>query len=272
MRNLLVTDFKRILKDKLLLIVCIIGLAFALSTPLLYKVIFSSVDLEGMDDLLALYMSAKPMLFTSFSLTNNFGMILPIFIMIIVCKDFSQGTIRNKIISGHSRTKVFLSTFITCAVIMCTTILLYALIQFFVSLIFFEYSPTGFENGELGYLIKSLALDMLIYIFISALLAFLCVFMKNVGVSIVTYFGIIFLMLGFYTVLSVAIIFLVQFNEQAANLCQFLLDINIVYNVTIIGTVTYEKYQILKILISTIIYISLFVFFGILTFNKKDLK
>lgn len=272
MLKLLVTDYKRILKDKLFLVICIIGLAFALFTPLLYKVLFSSLQGEGMDDLLSMYVSAKQILFSSFSLTNNFGLILPIFLMIIVCKDFNQGTIRNKVICGHSRTKIFLSIFISCATIMCATILLYALIQFFISLLLFDYSPEGFNKKEVGYLLKSISLDLLVYIFVSALISFLCVFMKNVGMSIVSYFGIVVLMLAVVSILSVVILFVPESSQGLKNFYQFLLDINFLNHTTVIGLGEYAKYQELKIFLSDLIGIGAFVGFGVLAFNKKDLK
>ena len=43
MFKLLKTDFKRILCDKLFMVLCIIGGAFAVFTPVLYKVLFTEV-------------------------------------------------------------------------------------------------------------------------------------------------------------------------------------------------------------------------------------
>ena len=44
MIRLLITDFKRIFKDKLFLVLLIIGTAFAFVSPLLYKSIFLLMD------------------------------------------------------------------------------------------------------------------------------------------------------------------------------------------------------------------------------------
>ena len=44
MIDLLKTDFKRVLKDKLFIVVCIIGGVFAVITPILYKLIFSLLN------------------------------------------------------------------------------------------------------------------------------------------------------------------------------------------------------------------------------------
>ena len=125
MFNLLKTDFKRILCDKLFLVLCIIGGAFAVFTPLLYKVLFSLIEAE---EFLNMTVNAKSLFFTAFSPSDNFGLILPILLAIILCKDFSHGTVRNKLICGYSRKKVFLSMYIACATTICVLILCYALI------------------------------------------------------------------------------------------------------------------------------------------------
>ena len=72
MRELIKSDIKRMLKDKLILIACIIGGAFAIITPLLYKAIFGLLEVEEM---LGMLVDAKSQYFASFSPANNFGRI-----------------------------------------------------------------------------------------------------------------------------------------------------------------------------------------------------
>ena len=96
MLNLLKTDLKRVLKDKLFIILCIIAGVFSLITPLLYKGLYV---LMGGDDFLGMF-SAKGLFFRSFVPGDNLGLIAPVLVAIALCKDFSHGTVRNKIISG----------------------------------------------------------------------------------------------------------------------------------------------------------------------------
>ena len=135
MVDLLKADLKRALKDKLLIVLLIISGVFAVTTPLLYKGMYMLLDIEGMVELEAfgLAMSAKSMFFSSFSLGNNFGLILPILVAIILCKDFGQGTLRNKVICGKSRTSIYFSLLLTCGIIMWGMILAHALITLLVS-------------------------------------------------------------------------------------------------------------------------------------------
>ena len=86
MLNLLKTDLKRVFKDKLFLILCIIAAAFAIFNPLVYKLLFAMV---GMVEELDMAIDAKTLCFTSFSPGNNLGLIMPIFAALVLCKDFS---------------------------------------------------------------------------------------------------------------------------------------------------------------------------------------
>ena len=109
MLRLLKTDLLRVIKDKLFIVVCILCVGFALFTPTIYKLLELLLTEDEADILFGSLFQAKDIFYASFSLTNNFGLILPILLSIIICKDFTYGTVRNKIICGHSRTNVFFS-------------------------------------------------------------------------------------------------------------------------------------------------------------------
>ena len=86
MLRLIKTDLKRIIKDKLFLITLIIAVVFALMNPLIYKLLTVALGFEGEDmGMLGILISSKQLLFSSFSLSNNFGLMLPVFISIIIC-------------------------------------------------------------------------------------------------------------------------------------------------------------------------------------------
>ena len=125
MLELLKVDFKRVLRDKLFLVVCILSGVFALTTPLLYLLIFKLAGAGDLEELalLGVSVNGKSQFFDFFSLANNLGLIAPVLLAVALCKDFSHGTIRNKIICGKSRTKIYFSLFCTCAIVMCCFIL-----------------------------------------------------------------------------------------------------------------------------------------------------
>ena len=268
MTNLIKTDFKRILKDRLFLILCIIGGAFAVIIPLLYKGLFSVV---GAEEVLAMTMSAKSLFFTAFSPSDNFGLILPILLAIVLCKDFSQGTVRNKLICGYSRKSIFLSMYITCATVVCSLILCYALINLFVSLTFLDYQATPFTWADFGYLMLSVLFEIIIYLFISALICFFVSFVKNKGLVIVLYVGAMFFFLIFGVVASLAFIFVDPSNVVLYKFMEFLTLANPFMSAIGDGT-AYMFTEALAIVLPSLVLGVLLVFFGTMIFIKKDLK
>lgn len=274
MRNLLKADLKRAWKDKLFLILCILAGVFAISTPLLYKAIFALMDMEEMLEmgpLLGNSFTAKGMFFTSFSPSNNFGMILPILTAIILCKDFSHGTIRNKIICGKSRTKIYFSLFCTCAIVMCCFILVQALLTLFVSLLMFEYQADPFTASDFGYLMASIAFEFVVYLFISALLTFFIVSMKNAGTAIVMYFVVNFVLLIVGSITQTALLLGDPLSSSYETL-QFFNDANMFTSLLIGGGASYTLRDVLTILLPNILLSGMFIFFGWYIFRKKDLK
>ena len=275
MIDLLKTDFKRVLKDKLFIVLCIIAGAFALITPLLYKAIFSLLDITAEDmsemAMLGVGFDAKSMFFGAFSLGNNFGLILPVFIAIIMCKDFGNGTIRNKIICGKSRANIYFSLLITCAVFTCAFILAHALLTLLVALIFFDYQPTKFTASDFGYLMASIGFEMLVFTLISAILTFFIVFMKNAGLSIVMYFVVLFAMIIIGGITQASVMF-VEPTDSAFKILEFFNVANVFTTMAIGSGTSYELKQVLYILLPNLAVLFATVTLGFVVFRKKDIK
>lgn len=272
MLNLLKTDLKRVIKDKLFLISCILCGVFALIGPLLYKAVFYFMEAE-MDSLQMMGMqpTAKSMLFQAFLPGGDLGLILPILIIIALCKDFSYGTIRNKIISGKSRVSIFLSMLITSIIIMCGLMLAQALLTFGVSLIFFEYSYVEFSLSELGYLLISILFELLTYVTICTIICFLCVFMNNAGTSVVMYFAVNFALTLIGSIIMIA--FSMTTESDASHTILKIMNNTNIFTSTIIGAgTTYTLEEVLYILVPNLVFAPLLTFLGITVFKKKDLK
>lgn len=266
MRELLKTDLRRILKDKLFLVVCILGVVFAVSTPLLNQLIIVGLDIS--EEMSVSFATAKSMFFSSFSLSGNFGLILPILLSIVLCKDFNQGTVRNKIISGKSRKDVFFSMFFSGTIVICGVMLAHALLTLVISLCFFPYQPEAFTMDSFWYLLISLLFSILLYVFISALISFLCVLMKNVGLAIVIYIAINF----FFSIVGTIISLAAVFSETESTALEIAQKANL-FTASHIGTgVTYTLLEVLCTLLPVFIGGALCLFFGNLIFKKKDLK
>ena len=125
MNNLIKTDFYRILKAKITYVSFIIAAVVPLLLALLYLGIRTVLKNVGEPEdamVIDLLLGGEVMLTSTFSFTNNIGLALPVFAVIIVMSDVNSGTIRNKLILGYKRHQIFASHFVTsfiyCLVLM----------------------------------------------------------------------------------------------------------------------------------------------------------
>ena len=100
MSDLLAADFTRLVKSQVfkgVIIFCI--------ESLLFEVIAAHLN----NNLNLIYLEA--LLNTNFLV---FGILLSVFIGLFIGSEYSDGTIRNKLVAGNSRTAIYLSNLITC--------------------------------------------------------------------------------------------------------------------------------------------------------------
>ncbi len=274
MGNLLKADFRRVFKDKLTLVLGILAVVFALFTPLLYLLIVAATGELG-DSVISSLVTAKAQFFGSFSITNNLGIIAPVLLVIALWKDFSYGTVRNKIIAGKSRAAIFFSMFITCSAALIAVILLHALVTLGISLIFFDYQEKAFAFSDLLYLLESLAYELLVFLFVASVLSWLCAAMKNIGLVIVLYIAFTFLLAIVASIcqVGIAVLELVEDSESIVSALKFIDRINIGNAGRYIGVGdSYTLEDRLFLTIPAITGILMCTSFGLVSFNKKDLK
>ena len=268
MRNLYVTDLKRILKDKLFLVTCILTGVFAVINPLLNKLLFSALDME---EIIGNLVTSKSMFFSAFLPGDNLGLIMPILIAIIICKDFSHGTVRNKIISGKSRNSIFISHALSAATVMCSLMLIHGLITLGVSLMFFPYSSEPFTAADFGYLMASLGFYMIVYFAISTLVTFIATISKNMGICILLYLAASFGASIVGAIFQVAGMFVTP-DSTEFKVIEFFNALN-VYTSTLIGAgTTYTGKDVLYILMSPVLTVIGSTLLGLKMFSRKNLK
>lgn len=278
MNGLLIADFRRVLKDKLLLIMGILAAVFAITTPLLYAAIFhglAAIDDEMTAAMLSGFTSAKAQFFGSFSMGNNLGLIAPVLLAIALCKDFSYGTVRNKIIAGKSRQNIFLSLFITCAAFLIGIMLLYAFLTLGVSLIFFDYQAEPFTLPDLWYFLLSLGFEILVLLDVAAMLSWLCAFTKNTGLVVVLYVAIVMILAVGGSVSQM--VNLVPggsaVNQEFLSVLHFFDRVNVCNSAMFIGTgAEYTATDIMYLTIAPIAETLIFLGLGLYKFKRKDLK
>ena len=145
MSRLLKADLYHLRKSRLTLIALILAAAFPVLIVLLYKGINL---LSGFDEISggASLFSANNVIGTVFSLTNNIGLVLPVFAGIIVCLDLSNGTLRNKVIAGNRRSAIYLSHLLISMLFLVVVIAVYAIVTTALALLFFPFSRDAAMN------------------------------------------------------------------------------------------------------------------------------
>lgn len=273
MRNLILTDLRRVLKDKLLIVIVSIAAGFAVITPLLYWAIFESMD-NISAEMLGVAATAKDLFFTAFNIGNDLGLVAPVLIAVILFKDFSHGTIRNKIISGKSRADIFISTYICCLITLFAVTLFYALCTLGFSLLFFPYQDDPFTWSSFGYLLGSLALEFNLYLFVAALVSYICVSSRNIGLVLVKYLGIVMGISFATSILQLAgMAAQAEGKEKMLDILETVQNINIYNYVMVIGKGTsYETKELLFMIFTPLVLTAGMVFLGVNKLKKKDIN
>lgn len=127
-------------------------------------------------------LNGQSMFLSSVSPSQNFGLTVPINLVVFTVSEFTFGTIRNKIIAGHSKYKVYTGLFLTGLVFTFSLMSVYFGVIVGLSSIIggFNASVIGggrFIGAYLGYFFAS-------YIFVTSLSIFFGALMRNIGGSI----------------------------------------------------------------------------------------
>ncbi len=197
MRSLLKADLYRVLKSKLTLIMLILCIVFPLLMALLYLGIDKlNIASTGIDINL---FSGKTMVTSAFSLTNNVGLIIPIFSCIYVCLDISQGTLRNKIIVGKSRNSIYFSHLLTSIIFNLSSIIIYFLFTFAFGMIFLGWG-TEFNAEETKNLLYIIITGLMTFVYVGTVSMMFAMIIKSVAPAIILTVG---LTLGINIVITV---------------------------------------------------------------------
>ena len=112
----------KIRRDLTFRITLIIGAGMAVLMTLIYL----GLDLAMKDALGDSRMLTGPnMLLNSFSPVQNYGIAIPVNLISFTCLEFTQGTIRNKIIAGNSKFKIYASLCISGLIFAFSLLLVY---------------------------------------------------------------------------------------------------------------------------------------------------
>lgn len=185
MYKLLKVDLYKLKKDKTALIGAIISAALLLFTvglTLSIKLLGQS-NMAGLEALFA----PKSTYVQGFQMGSNAGLVVIIIIAVITTKEFTQNTIRLKIINGFDRKKIYLSTLITNLIYGISIMLGYSLLTLMFNSLLVGYG-TEFNAQEIADLvIVTIVAVVYIVLYISLVTAVSMKFQRigaTIGISI----------------------------------------------------------------------------------------
>lgn len=171
-------------RDLTFKITLIIGAAMAVFMTLLYL----GLDLLINEPEMPKMLSGQAMLVSSISPSQNFGLAIPINLISFIVLEFTQGTIRNKIIGGHSKGKIYISLFLNGLVFTLALVITYVLICFGLGCIFGGFDPQGATLASFGlvkmdeyYLIRTLIIGLLVYVSLVSFTVFIATLIRSIG-------------------------------------------------------------------------------------------
>ncbi|MFA5486059.1 MAG: hypothetical protein WC275_03125 [Bacilli bacterium] len=195
MKNLLTADLKKLFKGKALYFLLGASVILPLFTTLFIALLMFITTQVGEANAFAEIFSPTVLYVTSFSLLNNIGLALLITLILVSAGDFTQATIRNKVVAGHKREHIFYSSLITNLLFAFFVMFTYSSLSYLFSSLIFGFTLNAFlivlKFGLIGYtsylVIYTLA-TVVMFKLKNAWAPILIVIGVMIGVSIINFF------------------------------------------------------------------------------------
>lgn len=186
MINLLKSDFYRLKKDKSSWVGLIIIMGLSIFTYLM------TFGLEAIDpNLAAGLLNPRSVYLSSFQGGNNAGLLVLIIIGIVIAKDFSHKTIRQKILNGHTRKNIYLSHLVVSLTYGLSIVLISGLFSLLLMTATFGYGSV-ITGNEVLKLLASTGLGLLIISVYISLAVFIAMFFQSTGATIGVLLAVLF--------------------------------------------------------------------------------
>ena len=135
--------------------------------------------------------TGQTMMLLSLSPVFGFAIMIPVSLVSFVVSEFSQGIIRNKIIVGNSKLKVYLSLVISCVLYSVVIFSFFVAFSILLGTICNGFNSNGIAvlglvNWQMGfvtpnYLVRAFVLAIFVQIFVASLTVFLTSLFRAVG-------------------------------------------------------------------------------------------
>ena len=305
MGRLMKSFFYKVSKDTAFRVAFIIGCAFAIVMALLFlglDLLLNNVA-DG-EDLGFKVLSGQTMLIMSMLPAQDFALVIPIIVVCFIGLEFSQGTIRNKIIAGYSKFQIYSSLYLSGLLLYAMLIIPHIIICVGIGSAFGGFDPNGSVLGigvslsgtiSPTFILQYIVLALLAYTSIVSCVVFFVTLFRSIGpcipITIVLLLGCYFIATIMNTTLSTteALLLSARVSGNAsdiesaeksletvktiANVVKVidpLASMNVVTDVD--GVSTIDTFSFFAGVGSNIAYALAFFFGGAAIFRKRDIK
>ena len=273
----------RLRRDLTFRITLFIGIGLAIFMTVLYIAIENMLKV---DDISIKLFTGQSMLISSLSPANNFGIAIPVNLISFTIIEFSHGTIRNKIIAGNSKGKIYTSLFLSGLIFSLVLIFVYAGLCTLLGTIFGGFNPknsmsiyaiaTGANLSD-SYVVRIVIVSLFSYISISSFAVFIATLTRQIGGAIpIVIIGILF------CYFAGTIVSMMSGLESMKGLITTIRIIDPLYAISeqnvVIDETTNEAIQVMRDdtfiigMINNLVYTALFFVSGLFIFKKRDVK
>lgn len=272
MADLFRAFFFKLRKDLTFRITLIVGAGLAVFMMLLFLLIDRVI---GEFD--AHICNGQTLFLVSFTPTSNFGIAIPVNLITFTVLEFSHGVIRNKIVAGNSKFKIYLGLFLSGLVFALSLLFVYVALCTLLGTICGGFDPNGLALGSLSgsgfgkctpeFIGKTFITAVLVYISLTSFTIFVSTLLRNVGPSIP-------LVIMPLMILAIAGPLIAQFKPEAQNALLYLNPLQVLGNGSVNEKHVFElsNEHLIGTIVCNLMYTGIFFGFGSLIFIKRDVK
>lgn len=306
MGRLMKSFFYKVSKDTAFRVAFIIGCAFAVLMALIFfgiDVLLNNV-LEGQEGMNMKMLTGQSMLVMSMLPAQDYALVIPVIVICFIGLEFSQGTIRNKIIAGYSKFQIYASLYLSGLLLYFMLIIPHILICVSLGSIFGGFDPNGSVfgvgsslSGTISpiFVLQYVLLGLLAYTSIVSCIVFFVTLFRSIGPCIPI---VIILLLGCYlaaTLINTAVATtealavnasfsgdqaMIESAERSLNTAKTIANVakvidpiaSMTMTTDVDGVTTIDTFSFFAGIGSNLIYAAGFFFGGAAIFRKRDLK
>lgn len=272
MSKLIKSSFYKLIRDWTFRITLIIGAALAVFMCLIYL----GIDLlsgEGGTQCIGEMCNGYRFYTTSLSPTQNFGLTVPINLIVFTIGEFNCGTIRNKIIAGNKKSSIYFSLIITGVIFTISLMLIYFLLSVGLSTAIGGFAgKQTLKDADFAMLYQYPIMGLCTYIFIVTFAVLVSTGIRNIGGAMPIV--IITIMFLYFLSFIPSLIGALGSNQGITTAMKIQQWVNPLYTFgtqgLIIQEITPDAFA--GSIITPLYWSVILVILGTLLFNRKDIK